>query len=208
MAGITLTAHPYRYPTQARSRRHGPAGYKDYRDYHPWLEDEFLFRCVYCLKRQKWAPTDIWSVDHLIPQVEAAELECDYNNLVLTCQWCNNRKLADSVPDPVAVAYGNCLRVDDSTGEVRSLNEEGEILIRVLKLNRSEHVRTRTDNLRRLEIMSRCAPDEWKRMMSFPEDLPNLRRKSPPGGNSRPEGLDECCYERKHKCNDLPEVYE
>lgn len=207
MAGITLAAHPYRYPTQARSRRHGPAGYKDYRDYRPWLEDEFLFRCVYCLKRQKWARTDIWSVDHLIPQVEAAELECDYNNLVLTCQWCNNRKLADSVPDPVAVAYGNCLRVDDSTGEVRSLDKDGEILIRVLKLNSLEHIRTRLDTLRQLKTMARCAPNEWKRMMGFPEDLPNLRRKNPPNGNSRPEGLDESCYERKRR-NQLPEVYE
>lgn len=207
MAGITLTAHPYRYPTQARSRRHGPAGYKDYRDYRPWLEDEFLFRCVYCLKRQKWARTDTWSVDHLIPQAEAPERACDYSNLVLTCQWCNNRKLAYSVPDPVAVAYGNCLQVDDSTGQVRSLNEDGEILIRVLKLNSDEHVRTRFDRLRNLSIMARCAPDEWKRMMSFPEDLPNLRRKSPPGGNSRPEGLDECWYEQRQR-NQLPEVYE
>lgn len=207
MAGIALTAHPYRYPTQPRTRRHGPAGYKDYRDYRPWLEDEFLFRCVYCLKRQKWAHTDIWSVDHLIPQVEAAELECDYNNLVLTCQWCNNRKLADSVPDPVAVAYGNCLRIDDSTGEVRSLDKDGEILIRVLKLNSLEHIRTRLSTLLQLKIMARCAPNEWKRMMGFPEDLPNLRRKNPPDGNSRPEGLDESCYEQRQR-NELPEVYE
>jgi HNH endonuclease len=207
MAGMTLGAHPYRYPTQSRSRRHGPAGYKGYRQYRPWLEDEFLFRCVYCLKRQKWARTDTWSVDHLIPQVEAPELACDYNNLVLTCQRCNSRKLAHSVPDPVAIAYGNCLRVDDSTGEVRPLNQDGEILIRVLKLNHQDHIRTRIDTLRRVEIMARCAPDEWKRMMGFPEDLPNLRRESPPNGNSRPEGLDECWYERQQR-NELPEVYE
>lgn len=205
MAGIKLSAHPYRYPTQARRRRHGPAGYKDYRAYLPWLQDEFTFRCVYCLKRQKWARTDTWSVDHLVPQAENPALECDYNNLVLTCQWCNNRKLADSVPDPVAVAYGNCLRVDDATARVRALNEDGEILIRVLKLNSDEHVRTRSDKLRNLSIMARCAPEEWKRMMGFPEELPNLRRKSPPEGNTRPEGIAECWYERRHE---LPEVYE
>lgn len=207
MAGVALIAHPYRYPTQARGRRHGPAGYKDYRDYRPWLEDEFTFRCVYCLKRQKWARTDTWSVDHLIPQAEAPEKECDYGNLILTCQWCNNRKLADSVPDPVAVAYGNCLQVEDATGRVRALNEDGMILIRVLKLNSDEHVRTRSDRLRNLAIMARCAPDEWKRIMGFPEDLPNLRRKDPPEGNTRPEGIDESWYERKQR-NDLPEVYE
>jgi hypothetical protein len=204
---MTALAHPYRYPTQTRLRLHGPAGYKDYRDYRPWLEDEFLFRCVYCLKRQKWARTDIWAVDHLIPQAQAPELECAYDNLVLTCQWCNNRKLADIVPDPVAVAYGNCLQVEDATGEVRAINEEGQILLRVLKLNRPEHVRTRVDTLRRLEIMARCAPNEWLRMMSYPEDLPNLRRKKPPQGNTRFEGINHCCYERKLR-NELPTTYE
>ena len=204
---MTQSAHPYRYPTEVRARRHGPVGYKDYRDYRPWLEDEFLFRCVYCLKRQKWARTDIWSVDHLVPQAEAPELECHYGNLVLTCQWCNNRKLADAVPDPVAVAYGNCLRVEDATAEVRPLNEDGEILIRVLKLNHPAHLRTRADRLKTLEIMARCEPEEWKKMMGFPEELPNLRRRTPPGGNTRPEGINECWYERKQRA-ELPEVYE
>ena len=207
MAGITLTAHPYRYPTQARRRRHGPAGYKDYRDYRPWLEDEFLFRCVYCLKRQKWARTDIWTVDHLIPQVDAPELECEYDNLVLTCQRCNSRKLAHSVPDPVAIAYGNCLQVDDSTGEVRALSEQGEILIRVLRLNHPDHIRTRLDTLKVLSILKKCEPEEWKKKMGFPEDLPNLRRRYPPSGNTRPEGVDDSWCEKKRK-GLLPEVYE
>lgn len=207
MEGIAQTAHPYRYPMQAHSRRHGPAGYKDYRDYRPWLEDEFLFRCVYCLKRQKWARTDVWSLDHLKPKSEYPELECDYNNLILTCQWCNNRKLADSVPDPMAVAYGNCLQVKDDSGEVRPLNQDGEILIRVLKLNSLPQVHTRRDTLRRLKILATCAPDEWKSMMGFPEDLPDLRRKSPPDGNTRPEGIYESWLERKRR-NELPEMYE
>lgn len=207
MGGMIIKTHPYRYPTEAKERRHGPTGYKDFHAYRPWLDDEFHFRCVYCLKRQKWARTDVWSVDHRVPQSDAPERECDYENLVLTCQWCNNRKLALSVPDPVAVAYGNCLRVDDATGEVRFLNDDGEILIRVLKLNHPDQVRTRMDNLRRLEIFARIAPDEWKRMMSFPEDLPNLRRKIPPTGNTRPVGLDESFYELRQR-GELPEVYE
>ena len=204
---MTRIAHPYRYPTEIRGRRHGPAGYKDYHDFLPWLRDEFMFRCVYCLKRQKWARTDIWSVEHLVPQVQAPHRICDYTNLVLTCQWCNNRKLADSVPDPAAVAYGNCLRLDDASGEVRHLNDDGEILIRVLKLNNPSQILTRLDTLKYLSIMARYAPDEWKKMMGFPEDLPNLRRKSPPDGNSRVEGLDECYYEQRLR-GQLPEVYE
>lgn len=203
---MIIIAHPYKYPTEPWHRRHGPSGYKDYRDYRPWLEDEFTFRCVYCLKRQKWARTDVWSVDHLIPQSIAPEKECDYANLVLTCQWCNNRKLADLVPDPVAVAYGNCLQVDDDSGRVRPLNEDGMILERVLKLNHQNQILTRRDKIRILKIMARCAPAEWKQMMGFPEELPNLRRKVPPR-NTQPEGIEECYYE-KRKRHELPEVYE
>jgi HNH endonuclease len=206
MDRVTLTAHPYKYPTELRHRRHGPAGYKDFHAYRPWLDDEFTFRCVYCLKRQKWARTDVWSVDHLIPQSIAPERECEYDNLVLTCQWCNNRKLADLVPDPVAIAYGNCLQVDDDSGRVRPINDDGIILERVLKLNHQDQVLTRRDNIRNLKIMARCAPAVWKQMMGFPEELPNLRRKSPPR-NTRPEGIEECYYE-KRKRDELPEVYE
>jgi hypothetical protein len=61
--------------------------------------------------------------------------------------------------------------------------------------------------MRQLKIMARCAPNEWKRMMGFPEDLPNLRRKNPPDGNSRPEGITESWYEQRQR-DELPEVYE
>jgi hypothetical protein len=198
---------PFRYPTVHRCRRHGPAGYKDFGDYRPWLEDEFSFRCVYCLKRQQWAPTDIWSVDHLVPQSEDPARECDYANLVLACQWCNNKKLANSVPDPVAVPYGNCLLVNYATGRVETVNDDGIILERVLKLNHPKQVRMRQNFISWLAILARSAPDEWKRLMGFPKELPNLRQKIPPAGNSRLEGLDECFYEQQ-KNDRLPEVYE
>jgi hypothetical protein len=205
MGRVAPSVRSFRYPTVTRGRRHGPAGYKDYGDYRPWLEDEFSFRCVYCLKRQQWAPTDIWSVDHLVPQSENPALQCSYSNLVLTCQWCNNKKLASLVPDPVTVAYGDCLRVDYATGRVETLNDDGVILERVLKLNHPNQLSMRRSMIFMLGVMARCAPDEWKRLMGFPSELPNLRRKNPPGGNSRPEGLDECCYDRRGL---LPDVYE
>ena len=204
MDRVNLKPHPYLYPPTSHIRRHGPAGYKNYRDYRPWLEDEFTFRCVYCLKRQKWAPTDIWAVDHLIPQSEDAGLECSYDNLVLTCQWCNQRKLANRVPDPVAVAYGNCLQVDENSAEVRPLNEDGKILERVLKLNHPSVVAMRRDKIRDLKVMARCSPEDWRRLMGFPDELPNLRRKSPPDGNTRPKGIEDSWYERRQR----PEVYE
>jgi hypothetical protein len=46
---------PFAYPAVGHMRRHASAGYKDYRDFKPWLRDEFEFRCVYCLQREMWS---------------------------------------------------------------------------------------------------------------------------------------------------------
>ena len=47
---------PFPYATDTHMRRHGPVGYSSYKAYKDWLRDEFAFRCVYCLFREKWYP--------------------------------------------------------------------------------------------------------------------------------------------------------
>src|SRR5438309_556550 len=105
-------SEPYAYPQEPHQRRHGPTGYASYESYRPWLEDDFAFRCVYCLKRMVWAPTDIWAIDHVIPQDEADHLINDYENLLLACQCCNRQKSFHRLADPCKVAYASCLRVE------------------------------------------------------------------------------------------------
>lgn len=200
--------HPYKYPSMSRNRRHGPRGYTNYLHYRPWLDDEFHFRCAYCLKRMQWAPTDTWSVDHRIPQVSDPQNARSYGNLVLACQWCNHRKYASSlVPDPLSEPYGCSLRINDVTAEVEALNDLGKILIRELHLNAPQQLRARSRMIRALEILRRDDFEEWKKWMAFPNELPNLRMKVPPGGNERPEGIGESCYERRVR-GELPEWYE
>jgi hypothetical protein len=65
---MTVSA-PFAYPVTAHERRHSPAGYVDYQNYKPWLRDEFTFRCVYCLERERWYPSGAaaFSVDHVVP---------------------------------------------------------------------------------------------------------------------------------------------
>lgn len=200
-------AQPYKYPSRSRLRRHAPRGYKRPGEYRPWLDDEFHFRCVYCLKRKVWAPTDIWCVEHLIPQSKDLNQACVYENLVLACQRCNEKKLSVSAPDPAAFPYGHCLRVHQVTGEVEPLNEMGEMLILTLKLNHIDQVSERRKNLAILRNLARTNMPLWKTMMAFPSELPNLRMKAPPGGNDRPEGVGESCYERRIR-GELPEWYE
>lgn len=47
---------PFAYTSTPHQRRHGPSGYDSYEAYKPWLRDEFVFRCVYCLEREMWYP--------------------------------------------------------------------------------------------------------------------------------------------------------
>lgn len=208
MDGGMTRGHPYKYPSKPRTRRHAPRGYTNYQHQRPWLDDEFHFRCVYCLKRMQWAPTDTWSVDHLRPQALESQDGHRYENLVLACQWCNNRKYkSTSVPDPLLKPYGQSLYINERTGEAEALSDIGTILIRELQLNHPSQIRARCRYIRTLEILRREDFDEWKKWMSFPIDLPNLGAKLPPGGNDRPEGILESCYERRRR-GELPDWYE
>jgi len=204
MGPVEETVQPYAYPSGAYQRRHGPAGYTDYASYRPWLEDEFSFRCAYCLKRMVWAPSDIWVVDHLIPQHEAPELECEYDNLVFACHLCNGRKGCNRVPDPCKVAYGACLRVEPD-GRVTPLNADGHRLEKVLRLNHIRRVDERRNILKLLSVLARHDPTLLEELMGYPADLPDLARKAPPR-NTRPEGVAESHFARRQR-GQLPATY-
>lgn len=200
--------HPYKYPSIPRARRHGPRGYKRPRDYFRWLEDEFHFRCAYCLKRMQWAETDVWSVDHRIPQSIDPQSSCTYDNLVLTCQRCNQYKYASSnIPDPITAPYGISLRVNGATGEVEALDDLGHVLIRELRLNHSTQICMRRKMLETLPILARENLELWKKWMGFPEKLHDLGNMRPPDGNTRPEGIRDSCHERRIR-GELPDWYE
>jgi hypothetical protein len=63
-----VNLQPLAYPSVPHRRRHEPRGYQDYREFKPWLRDEFTFRCVYCLEREAWYPDRAasFSVEHVL----------------------------------------------------------------------------------------------------------------------------------------------
>jgi HNH endonuclease len=204
MAGVTLAPDPFAYPTEPHCRRHGPAGYTDYQSYRPWLEDEFVFRCIYCLKRMVWAPTDVWSVDHIIPQEEDERLECIYDNLVLACQFCNRMKSDNRVADPCLVAYGQCLHVS-SDGAIVAMNKVGERLLRVLRLNEPRYQQWRARRMRELHALALCDPEGYEQVMGFPAELTDLS-KHKPKSNSRPDGVNHSWFAKRQR-GELPKIY-
>ena len=167
--------------------------------------NEFSFRCIYCLNRKVWSPTNIWAIDHLVSQDEAPELEREYDNLVFACQFCNQQKFANRVPDPCRIAYGDCLRVE-SNGTITALNRDGRRLVSVIRLNHPRFVEERLKTMKALRVLAKHAPVEFQRLMSFPAELPDLSTLKPPAGNRRPAGISDSCYARRMR-GELPTIY-
>src|SRR5258708_7931276 len=129
------------YPTTKHVRRHGPSGYKEYSSFKPWLRDEFVFRCVFCLVRERMKDPDgqdAFAVEHLKPKKKYPNLICEYENLVYACLKCNSFKgeLA-GVPSPCAAIYANQIEVR-SDGTIHGLTQVGKKMIRVLRLDRDD----------------------------------------------------------------------
>ena len=208
---MTVSA-PCAYPVSAHKRRHAPAGYVDYQNYKPWLRDEFTFRCVYCLERERWYPSRAaaFSVDHLIPQVVAPARICDYENLVYACLRCNSCKKDVLLPDPTRVCSAECLSIEDD-GKISALHEDGANLIDLLHLNDPPIIDTRKKYLRILKLKL-DRPDDpdiddlFLDAFGYPDDLPDLGSKRPPGGNRAIFGPVLSHYELR-QLNQLSEIY-
>jgi len=122
-----LLVAPFAYPPAPHIRRHGPTGYVDYVSFKPWLRDECICRCVYCLSRETWYPNGVagFSVDHVEPQVLRPDLVTVYINLVYACNRCNSiKREVTLLPDPTKIALGDLLSVDEQ-GRISGRTSDG-----------------------------------------------------------------------------------
>ena len=194
------------YPDSRSHRRHGPRGYAGYQSYRPWLRDEFTFRCVYCLTRERWGRvTGEFDIDHFQPQRLAPDLARQYTNLVYACRRCNSVKLDHKVGDPFDVMIGARTRTMPD-GIVRGVDATANRLIMALDLNSPRLVEWRITWMRVVELASERDQQLLGRLVGFPSDLPDLRRLRPPGGNTRPEGVAESWGALAQR-GELPDAY-
>ena len=197
---------PFAYSPVPHVRRHGPQGYSDYASYRPWLRDEFSFRCVYCLLREQWGRVrGIYAIDHFLPVAHHPAKVTDYDNLVYACATCNAAKGDRMVPDPLAVLTSPGVRVAED-GTIHADNVEAAWLIELLGLDSSESTEFRLLWIGIVSLAARHDPALYRRLMSYPDDLPDLRRLQPPGGNSRPKGVANSALVRCER-GELPACY-
>jgi hypothetical protein len=197
---------PFVYPPLPHVRRHGPQGYSDYASYRPWLGDEFSFRCVYCLMREQWGHVwGIYAIDHFLPVAHHPVGVTDYDNLVYACVTCNTAKGDRMVPDPLAVLTSLNIRVEED-GTIHTDNAEAARLIELLGLDHVESTEFRLLWIGIISLAARYEPALYRRLMSYPDDLPDLGRLQPPGGNSRPQGVASSTFALRER-GDLPVCY-
>jgi hypothetical protein len=144
-------------------------------------------------------------LDHFVPVSSDGSGVCDYANLLYACAACNESKNAIlGLPDPCQIAFGNCLTITPD-GHVVSLNQHGEKLRQTLLLDSPKNVERRSRLMSVLGALRNGSPDLYMEMMSFPNDLPDLRRKHPPS-NTKPQGALSCFFVLREKAQ-LPLAY-
>lgn len=184
----------FNYPHEPHTRRHGPKGYASHSSYKPWLRDEFEFRCVYCLFRERWYPngSDSFGVDHALPKSVRPDLECTYDNLLYACNRCNTAKGTAMVPNPCQLALRGHVRVNNA-GLAEGNTPEGTLLIEVLGLNNPTTIEFRR---RMLEVFASCDSPLLTSFFGYPDDLPDLSLARPTC-NTRPKGITQSTYVRR-----------
>jgi hypothetical protein len=198
---------PFRYPPALRERRHGPQGYSNLESFRPWLRDEFAFRCGYCLMREQWGKVrGVFDLEHFVPVSHDSDRQRDYGNLVYACASCNSAKHDKCIRAPYWALNGSDVSVlGDGRIDART-NAAGEI-IEAIGLDSEANTEFRRTWIDIISLARQHDPQLHQRLMGFPDDLPDLSRLRPPGGNSRPEGIEESYFAQRQR-GESPAFYE
>lgn len=205
---------PFAYPIEPLARVHSPAGYTDYTSYKPWLRDEFEFRCLYCLTRERWDQSHTghsgFGVDHVTPQVAAPALVWVYGNLVYACNSGNATRSDIPLPlDPTA-GLASHLRVEGD-GRVTALTAAGRELVGLHALNSVARIAQRR-NIFRIFRLACELPENSNALelfaftFGYPADLPDLAALRAPGGNANP-GSERFSHHARRSHSQLAEAY-
>jgi hypothetical protein len=133
-------------------------------------------------------------------RVPPPESTNDYNNLVYACTACNSAKQNRAVLDPFSDAYANHVEVQHDR-VIRGLSTDGSNHLRILCLDSVELTEFRNRFIDLLRLISGSGDADALRLMrgwfGYPDDLPNLAAKRPPGGNTLPEAAEHCYFEQR-----------
>ena len=147
-------------------------------------------------------------IDHFQPQALRPDLECEYTSLIYLCPACNGLKRDLLLPDPCAVALGNCLRIHKD-GRIEAVNdsEDGKLLMDRLALDEPPARARRRIIIGTILSFAETNWPMYVAWMRYPEDLEDLtNERNTPRSNSKPEGVAQSSYAKSAR-GELPDVY-
>jgi hypothetical protein len=205
---------PFAYPTAAHTHKHAPHGYENYQSYKPWLRDEFVFRCVYCLTRETWGSSVSGhaelGADHFVPQSLNESLKAVYSNLIYVCNDCNRYRGTEPLPiNPLTTPLANHLVINND-GKISAKTTEGQDFIDLFDLAAPGRNRLRADRLAVIRLKKKHPDDPdvdaiFKRAFGYPTELPDLTATRP-SGNAKENSDKQSCHARRLR-KELPDVY-
>jgi hypothetical protein len=134
---------------------------------------------------------------------QAGRLE--YDNPLCSCLACNLLKSDQSIPDPLHV-FTSATVIVRSDGVIRGKTKAARKLIDLLQLNSASYRQRRRLMLALLRAVRKDYREIYVELMRFPDDLPDLVRLVPPGGNARPAGIRQS-FHALRLAGKLPRVY-
>ncbi len=146
-----------------------------------------------------------FDIEHFLPVSLYPEQERTYDNLFYACATCNAVKGKSVVPDPTAVLVASDVWVTED-GVIHADAPDAARLIELLGLDSPQSTEFRLLWIGIVALAERYDPSLYRRLMGFPDDLPDLKRLRPPGGNTRPDGV-RTSYFVKRKDGLLPVTY-
>jgi hypothetical protein len=188
----------FHYPLQSHVRRHGPV-YDTTESYRDWIRDEFTFRCVYCLQREKWGKlTGGYEIEHWKPRSHHPDLELAYDNLFYACSSCNKKKLTNAIPDPGSHFTRESVSVASDVS-IRGTTPEAQAIIDALCLDSHEYRKFRYFWLQIYDAVVQSEDEHLlDLLLGFPKDLPNLETKKP-NDNTRPDGVQQSWFAKRER---------
>jgi hypothetical protein len=146
-----------------------------------------------------------FAIDHFVPVSIDPNLHNDYDNLLYACVACTLTRGNLDIPSPLHHLLASTVTVD-STGLLHARTGPAKVTVEALHLNDLEYVLRRGRMITLLRELETLRPDRHAAWTGYPENLPDLSRLRPPGGNARKAGLDRSRFAQR-KRGELPLRY-
>lgn len=133
--------NPFLYQKILHVRRENPPAFSSYRNFKPFLEREFGYKCVYCRAPDTRLNHVVFHIDHYRPKGRFPDLINEYSNLFYSCSSCNVRKgqywppesSSPMIPNPCDHIMFRHVRF--SRNRVTAHSVHGAWMIEILDLN-------------------------------------------------------------------------